>query len=467
MGGLVVRAFLMTLMVAVVHQQLHSNLLFPDGNSNSYHHSQNTRMMQESTLASTTPVAVPRQLTIFDKVGAGEVNTYQDFVRRHSPERPIGWANSEVPLAVRQALFEARRAFVEKHNSQTKRSWLAAVNHFADYTHEELRAMRGYMPGRNQHSRSTSSTSSTAFLSITHRSSREEQRHMSSAHNLPEEVDWRKLRSSSWDRVQQCGSCWAVASIGALEMHTELNSGNATPLSLNRLVHCVQNPKHCGGTGGCDGATAELAFEYVKHGGIVAESEDTTDSKEEVCEKTTSGLRTVTSGFVRLPSNNGDMLLRAVAQHGPVAVSIDASLWQPYQTGVFDSCPPDAIVDHSVLLIGYGLDGYSGAKTWLLRNSWGRDWGEMGMIRLYRHDVGQTYCGVDKSPEVGLGCDGGPKEVRVCGMCGILLDSAYPLGARLAEAEGYEGREAEEPLPAQHVEQSRSPQHGTTSLATD
>ena len=32
---------------------------------------------------------------------------------------------------------------------------------------------------------------------------------------------------------------------------------------MNQLVGCVPNTRHCGGGGGCDGATAELAFQYA------------------------------------------------------------------------------------------------------------------------------------------------------------------------------------------------------------
>lgn len=71
-------------------------------------------------------------------------------------------------------------------------------------------------------------------------------------------------------------------------------------------------------------------------------------------------------------------------------------------------------------LIGYGKDD---DKFWLIQNSWGADWGDAGRVKLLRRDSDESECGTDKQPEVGTGCDGGPKEVKVCGMCGILYDS--------------------------------------------
>jgi hypothetical protein len=38
-------------------------------------------------------------------------------------------------------------------------------------------------------------------------------------------------------------------------------------LSEQELVNCVANPQKCGGTGGCEGATAELGFEYIAANG--------------------------------------------------------------------------------------------------------------------------------------------------------------------------------------------------------
>ena len=99
-----------------------------------------------------------------------------------------------------------------------------------------------------------------------------------------------------------------------------------------------------------------------------------------------------------------------------------------YEEGVYDGrCGTD--IDHAVQLVGYGTDG--GKDYWLVRNSWGDDWGEDGYIRIRRFGDGKEPCGTDRRPQDGTGCSGGPKTVEVCGRCGILSDSAYPTGAFL------------------------------------
>lgn len=38
---------------------------------------------------------------------------------------------------------------------------------------------------------------------------------------------------------------------------------------------------------------------------------------------------------------------------------------------------------------------------------------------------------MDKKPQEGEGCDGGPPEIEVCGMCGILYDPVIPDGVHI------------------------------------
>ena len=120
--------------------------------------------------------------------------------------------------------------------------------------------------------------------------------------------------------------------------------------------------------------------------------------------------------------------MRALVEKGPVAISVAATPWQSYTAGIFDGCEPDSVIDHAVVLVGYGNDDKVKEKYWTIQNSWG-DWGEDGRIRILRRDSDETECGIDHQPEVGTGCDGGPKQVTVCGMCGILYDTIVPLFA--------------------------------------
>jgi len=263
---------------------------------------------------------------------------------------------------------------------------------------------------------------------------------------LPRQVSWLHLNMSSQVLNQGgCGSCWAVAASTMLQAHAEIY-GKPRSFSAQELVACVPNADHCGGTGGCQGATVELALGYVMRNGLADERGEPYRGVDEQCEpkrpatllgmsgdttKVSDGISLGMRSWERLPENRYEPLMRALVERGPVAVSVSASSWFPYTHGVFDECDKDAVIDHAVVLMAYGEEenkaiGHT-EKWWTIQNSWGPEWGENGHIRLLRRDNDAAeHCGVDNQPEQGSGCEGGPKQVTVCGMCGILYDASVP-----------------------------------------
>lgn len=358
-------------------------------------------------------------------ISSSDEALYKAFRIRHNRANAEGTQEYKHRLQ----LFAKRRQQVEKQNSQPDKTWEAALNKFADITKEEYEAMLGYRRvEQQQRGGQIMRRSVDASASLLQEDGNEQD------YTHSETRDWRSLNSSSFFRDQgSCGSCWAVAATGALEMHAELKHAMMTPgkLSFQQVVDCTPNPRNCGGQGGCSGATAELALEYVKvHGITLASSYEDGEASGNCQTHHTPALRT--TGFVRLPVNKLQPLLAAVSNDGPVVVSADASPWSLYNKGVFNGCERDATVNHAVLMVGYGHDpkaGTGGRDYWLIRNSWGQGWGEDGFIRIERHssDSGEAgHCGTDHNPKEGVACDGDPPTLPVCGMCGILSDSSYP-----------------------------------------
>ena len=253
---------------------------------------------------------------------------------------------------------------------------------------------------------------------------------------LPTHVDWRDYPVMSAVKDQgRCGSCWAFASTAVIESHVAISTNKLFDLSPQQIAACAPNPSHCGGAGNCQGATAELAFDYVaSSAGLLEEFQYPYVSYygiEYSCGiPTQSGStpKAKISGYVKLPENNARALMYAVATKGPIAVSVDASTWSGYKSGIFNGCNqsnPD--INHAVVLVGYGEE--QGQKYWIVRNSWSASWGEAGYIRLARFDNEDEICGTDITPQDGTACDGETQPIKVCGTCGILYDSAYPTGA--------------------------------------
>ena len=93
-------------------------------------------------------------------------------------------------------------------------------------------------------------------------------------------------------------------------------------------------------------------------------------------------------------------LKHAVYNVGPVTVAMDASYLHLYDAGIYTSkeCKPGTEgLNHALLNVGYG--SADGVDYWIVKNSWGSDWGEEGFFRIER--------GVD--------------------MCGIETDTQYPI----------------------------------------
>ena len=101
-------------------------------------------------------------------------------------------------------------------------------------------------------------------------------------------------------------------------------------------------------------------------------------------------------------------------------------------------------------MVGYGTDAKDG-DYWIVRNSWGKFWGEDGFIRLRRESETQCgkfqkkklflflapfcktffpiFLGTDNTPLMGTGCvNDGNDVLTVCGQCAVLFDVCYPIG---------------------------------------
>lgn len=370
-------------------------------------------------------MAVLRFATIFAAklfvfVHAQTLTPFESFIELHGRTYQKG----SVEFEQRKALYDQRIADAELHNSLPTRLWTAGVNKLWDWTDSELQTLRGW----------------DGSMRPSHGSSRSVRKHATFLQNeaeLPKEKIWSDLAMAHRIKNQgDCGSCWAIASASVLEAHYEIYKGKPRTFSAQQIVACTPNPRHCGGDGGCKGATAELAMEWVlKHGcpedsessdGVCVRGRPTLEMAQMLSDGNVAPAASTSlgmTGWETLPKNQYEPLARALAERGPVAVSVAADQWFNYESGIFNNCGKDAIIDHAVVALGYGEE--SGTKYWVIQNSWGQEWGENGHIRLQRHD-GDDYCGMNNDPQKGVACEGETQPVPVCGMCGVLFDSVIP-----------------------------------------
>jgi len=358
---------------------------------------------------------------------AHELPTFDSFVELNARSYQRGSAEFEQ----RKALYEQRLMDAEAQNNSPNSQWKAGVNKLWDWTQSELMTLRGWDGSATPEGGSSRSIGKhSSFLQQTS--------------DLPTEKMWNSLDTFGYVKNQgDCGSCWAIASATVLEAHNEIYNGNHRVFSTQQIVECTPNPRHCGGDGGCKGATAELAMDWVLKNGLADSSQIPYTAHDGACTmgSPTADMKAVLTqfssapaagegsaafgmtGWSTLPKNEYEPLVRALAESGPVAVSVAADTWFSYESGVFNGCGKDAVIDHAVVALGYGEE--NGKKFWVIQNSWGQDWGEAGRIRLERHDDG-SYCGTNNDPQKGVACQGETAPVPVCGMCGVLFDSVVP-----------------------------------------
>ena len=258
-----------------------------------------------------------------------------------------------------------------------------------------------------------------------------------SLHDLPDSIDWRTKGAVTPVKNQGgCGSCWAFSSTQSVESAVFMATGKLPVLAPQEFVDCIPNPNSCGGTGGCSGSTEEYGFAWAMiYGQALDSTYNYTARTGKECLLGKEGRVPVAgvSNFVKLPSNDYASLMSALATVGPISISVDAS-WGAYEKGVYMGCSKNkTVIDHAVQAVGYGTE--NGQDYFLVRNSWGATWGEEGYIKLPRSAT--ASCDEDTNPLSGNGCKGGPKEMKVCGACGLLSDSSYPTGGYIMAPDAF------------------------------
>jgi cathepsin F len=211
------------------------------------------------------------------------------------------------------------------------------------------------------------------------------------ATSLPESFDWREKGAvNDVKNQEQCGSCWAFATVANIEGVGFVSNGKLLSLSEQQLVDCDKAT----GDQGCGGGLPSNAFKDLiqKKTGLEPEKVYPYQAQDGMCQAATSQEVAFISGWKAIDTDE-DRIAAALMQYGPLAIGINASPMQFYFGGISKPwkilCNPKKL-DHGVAIVGFGVEG--GRKYWTIRNSWGPAWGEKGYYRLIR---GTGACGVN------------------------------------------------------------------------
>ncbi|RJQ35689.1 hypothetical protein C4566_00135 [Candidatus Parcubacteria bacterium] len=223
---------------------------------------------------------------------------------------------------------------------------------------------------------------------------------------MPDFFDWRNQHNGSnyispVKDQGSCGSCWAFALAGMMEGTYLAHYNNSTStlgfdLSEQDFISCIQ-PEGCNGvtiselqgiinniTGnlpGVDNITTEKCFSYQEcdasgqgncsGGGVACSLADNCRTNHEYRY----------NSFKELSLGDVWGIKKALVEDGPVMAGMYVyEDFFYYSGGIYQHTDGQFLGGHAVLIVGYGT--YDGFDYWIVKNSWGEDWGEGGYFRI-------------------------------------------------------------------------------------
>lgn len=252
---------------------------------------------------------------------------------------------------------------------------------------------------------------------------------------LPSAVDWRNTSGHSEVMNQMlpspCGSCWAFASTGALTDRIAIASdGLHFAISPQALLDCADLNELDGrdatphAAGSCNGGSTHLAYAFASEIGLTSLSclpyagMDQSNWGELPCEQRLckSCDRFGACHFINASASppylsvkvheygslmGVDAMMAEIAARGPIACSMYAHSagFESYSGGVITDTTRYPGTTHAVNVVGYGTTksgqkGKGGIDYWIVRNSFGQNWGELGHFRVER---GQNIFNMESS----------------------------------------------------------------------
>ncbi|KOR30440.1 hypothetical protein TI04_05790 [Achromatium sp. WMS2] len=208
--------------------------------------------------------------------------------------------------------------------------------------------------------------------------------------NLPVAYDSRSLGIVPPIRDQKtCGACWAFGTVGIMEIAIAKNGGPLVDLSEQFLVSCNRDNWSCNG-----GLTAS---KY--HYDTIAKAQTAPGTVLETTKPYTATNGTCTTNYTHpyLASNwqflagsewelvATQQIKTAIFTYGAVTAGVCAqdTDFVNYRSGVYNPTANNCnnSTNHQIDLIGWD----DTTQTWILRNSWGPNWGEAGYMHI-RYD---------------------------------------------------------------------------------
>lgn len=181
-----------------------------------------------------------------------------------------------------------------------------------------------------------------------------------------------------------CGSCWAFAAVSTMESSNALINGAQSDLSEQHALSCSNG-------GSCWGGWYTDVYDWLGAGKDGLETEQTVpyQGRDDQCSNEGQTPYEIdTWGWVD-PVNmvpSVDQIKAAMCKYGTVTAAVAATpAFISYGGGVFNE-RSNSQINHAIVLVGWD----DSKNAWLMRNSWGTNWGEDGYMWI---DYGSNSIG--------------------------------------------------------------------------
>lgn len=182
----------------------------------------------------------------------------------------------------------------------------------------------------------------------------------------PRRVDWRERgRVTPVKNQRKCGACVAFATCATMESSVWIRTGNSVVLSEGHLFHCHGGSCATGWglTHGLDAAQNGVGLDSLLPW-----------STDGVCKHIPAATH-----VLQYRVHADDPSRRRAVASGPVLAGMDVYQdFTAYRTGVYKHVTGSRRGRHAVCIVGYDMDD----GCWIVKNSWGPDWGEGGFFRI-------------------------------------------------------------------------------------
>jgi len=192
---------------------------------------------------------------------------------------------------------------------------------------------------------------------------------------VPAEKDYRAEGKVTAIKDQgQCGSCWAFSAVAFLESQNLIKGGKTATYSEQQLVDCDTDSTNQG----CNGGLMHTALQYFQKQGAEDDGNYPYTASDDTCAYNKQFVVAHVSAVNCYETVEDDTIKQYLNDVGPLSIAVAADDFQTYDSGVLDCYYTQ--LNHGVLLVGYGTD--AGKDYWIVKNSWGANWGEEGFVRV-------------------------------------------------------------------------------------